>query len=78
MSIRCKMQLQQITEHAWSKSAKGLKFAAFYDDSIPEDQRFARATPTASLEMQVDNPTALEQFKLGDYYYFDFTPAGKQ
>lgn len=73
MAIRCKMQLQQITEHAWSKTSKSLRFQACYDTSIPEDQRFAKATPSASIEMQVDNPTALEQFKLGHYYYVDFT-----
>jgi hypothetical protein len=71
------MQLQSITEHAWSSGSRGLKFGACYDQSIPEDQRFAKATPSAQLEMQVDNPAALDRFKLGDYYYVDFTPAEK-
>lgn len=77
MSVRCKMQLQAITDHAWSKNSKGLKFSACYDTSIPEDQRFAKATPSAQLEMQVDNPSALEQFQLGEFYYVEFTPAPK-
>lgn len=77
MSVRAKIRLQSITEHAWNPNAKTLKFDAQYDTSIPEDQRFFKATPSASFEMQVDNPAALEQFKIGEYYYVDFTPALK-
>lgn len=72
MKIRCKVQLSAITESAWSTSSKELKFSAFYDQSIPEDQRFAKATPSAQFTMQVDNPSALDHFKLGAFYYVDF------
>lgn len=75
MSVRAKMQLRSVTEEAWG--GKTLKFAAQYDTTIPEDQRFQKATPSASAEFQIDNPAALEQFKLGEYYYLDFTPAPK-
>jgi hypothetical protein len=74
MSIRCKFQLSSITESAWSPTSKQLKFTTQYDQTIPEDQRFAKATPTGTFEMTVDNPAALEQLKLGDSYYFDLTP----
>lgn len=77
MSVRAKIQLQSVTEHSWNPSSKVLKFGAQYDTSIPEDQRFCKATPNATFEMQVDNPAALEQFKLGEFYYVDFTPAPK-
>ena len=75
MSVRAKMQLDSITEAAWG--GKTLRFRSQYDTSIPEDQRFQKATPSASAEFQIDNPVALEQFKLGDYYYLDFVPAPK-
>jgi hypothetical protein len=78
MSVRCKMQLFQVTESAWSTGSKQLTFSAQYDQSIPEDQRFAKATPTAQLTMTVDSPAALEQFKLGDSFYVDFTPVPKE
>ena len=76
MSVRAKFRLQSIKENA-GYSAKTLEFCPQYDTSIPEDQRFAKATPSGRFEMTVDNPAALEQLKLGDEYYFDITPAPK-
>ena len=73
MTVRAKLKLVEITEQAWG--GKRVKFAAQYDPSIPEDQRFQKATPSASAEFQIDNPGALEQLKLGDNYYVDFNPA---
>lgn len=75
MTIRAKMVLSSITSHSWSKDSKTLKFTTQYDQSIPEDQRFQKATPSGFIEMQVDNPAALEQFELGKGYYVDFTPS---
>ena len=45
-----------------------------YDSSIPEDRRFCEATPSGRLEMTINNPAALEQFKPGKQFYVDFTP----
>jgi len=73
--VRAKLILTSIVSHSWSKESKTLKFSAQYDPSIPEDQRFQKATPNASAEFQIDNPTALEQFELGKSYYVDFSPA---
>lgn len=72
MTVRAKLHLSAITESAWG--GKTLKFTTHYDASIPEDQRFQKATPSGSFEMTVDNPAALEQFKLGQHYYVDFNP----
>lgn len=49
------------------------KFFAEYDHRLPEDQRFALATPSGSVEIHVDNPAV--SFKPGKLYYLDFTPA---
>mgnify|MGYP003396251839 CR=1 FL=1 len=73
--VRAKLVLQEITDCSWG--GKRIKFQTQYDSSIPEDQRFQKATPTGSAEFQIDNPAALEQFKLGETYYVDFTPAPK-
>lgn len=73
MTVRCKFQLAEIT--STMGTAKRLKFSAVYDQTIPEDQRFQKATPWGQFEMVVDNPAALEQFVLGKSYYFDATPA---
>ena len=73
MTVRAKFQLQEITSNFWNPTSKTLIFRAAYDMTIPEDQRFNKATPSATVTMQVDNPAALEQFELGKYYYFDMT-----
>lgn len=74
MSVRAKMVLTTIADHNWG--GKTLKFSTQYDATIPEDQRFQKATPSGSIEMQVDNPAALEQFALGKSYYVDFNEVG--
>lgn len=71
--VRAKFQLQQVTENYWNKNSRTLVFQPQYDTNIPEDQRFATATPSGRFEMQVDNPAALAQFNLGEYYYVDFS-----
>ena len=76
MAVRAKLQLQDITKTSWmAPGAAKLTFRAQYDASIPEDQRFQSATPNAEATFQIDNPAALEQFKMGECYYVDFTPA---
>jgi hypothetical protein len=75
MTVRAKFQLQEIKTYFWSPTSKTLVFRASYDQSIPEDQRFFDATPTGTFEMLVNNPTALVQFELGKFYYFDATSA---
>ena len=70
MSVRCKMKLIESTQSVWT-TGRTLLFRAEYDASIPEDQRFCRATPNAEFKMQVDNQAALDQLVLGATYYFD-------
>ena len=76
MSVRAKMQLSTITERAWSggQIAKTLRFECAYDPEMPEDQRFQKATPSGFAEFQIDNPAALAQFSLGQFYYVEFSP----
>lgn len=70
--IRAKFIVASITENHWG--GKSVELRPMYDDTIPEDRRFAQATPNGHLEMQVDNPAALAELKLGRYFYLDFTP----
>jgi hypothetical protein len=65
------LQLQEVTENFYNKGQRKLVFRACYDNSIPEHQRFQKATPTGLIELFVDNPSAITQFELGKYYYFD-------
>jgi hypothetical protein len=74
MSVRAKFQVQSIKELAWSKTHREITLAPQYDTSIPEDRRYATATPSGSIMLMVDNPAASDQLKLGEFFYVDFTP----
>jgi hypothetical protein len=73
MTVRAKLQLVAITNHGGTER-KTLRFEARCDQTIPEDQRFQKATPYGQVELQVDNPGAIEKFALGQEYYVDFSP----
>lgn len=62
------------SESIFAPGAKVYSFMAAHDDGTPENQRYAKATPTGSLSITVDNPDAMS-FEQGKYYYLDFTPA---
>ncbi len=75
--VRAKFKLTTITTTEYGKgvgSSKKLRFDTVYDKAIPEDCSFSTATPSGTIEMQVDNPAALEQLKIGQSFYVDFTP----
>lgn len=74
MSVRAKFQVQSIKSMHWSKTHKEIILAPQYDTSIPEDRRYATATPSGSITLMVDNPAAAEQLELGKFFYIDFTP----
>jgi hypothetical protein len=75
--IRAKFKCISETTSAYgSEGAKHYKFQALYDSTLPEDQRFAKATPSGTLEILVDNPSA--QFELAADYYLDFTKVKQQ
>jgi hypothetical protein len=62
------------------KASERLSFCAVYkngnypEDGTDEDNTFAKWTPSALLDMQVNNPQLFEQFKPGDTFYVDFSP----
>jgi hypothetical protein len=60
--------------HGQGAPVKIVRFDCIYDNSVPEDQRFQKATPSGFIEMQIDNESALAQLHPGKSYYVDFTP----
>lgn len=40
-----------------------------------ENRSFATATPSGSITFQLNNPALADEFKPGQSYYVDFTPA---
>lgn len=71
--VRAKFQVTAIKKMHWGVTI--LELSAVYDDGIEENRRFAKATPSGKLEMQIDNPPATEFFELGQWYYLDFSKA---
>jgi hypothetical protein len=72
MAVRAKLRCQEITPH--DGGARTVRLNCEYDETIPEDQRFSEATPSGSVELYVNNPSAYAQFEVGKAYYLDFTP----
>jgi hypothetical protein len=77
MTVRAKFHCSSVEDFTpkAAGAAAGLRvfrFAAQYDDSIPEDQRYAKYTPSGELRITVDNPNV--DFEVGKAYYLDFTP----
>lgn len=64
---------QETTGLTWPRT---FKFTPQYDPSVPEDQRYAQATPSGSLQLHVDNPNVA--FTPGTYYYLDIIPVDEQ
>jgi hypothetical protein len=71
MSTRAKMSLIGIVPKMWG----GFEclFQCVYDQNIPEDMKFMKATPSGECRMSIDNPEAIKQLTIGKQYYFDIT-----
>lgn len=54
------------------QTVREFEFDALYDDTVPEDQRYAKYTPSGKLTITVDNPAI--SWQPGNYYYLDITP----
>ena len=77
MNVRAKFKVQsRVTAdygpHSTPQTTVAL--APQYDPALKEDQSYAKATPSGSLSMVVDNPAALAEFAVGRVFYLDFTP----
>lgn len=72
MSVRAKFTVNSI--EMFSGNYGKVKLTAVHDTSTPENERFTKASPSGTLEMAIDNPPALNQFKPGQQFYVDFTP----
>ena len=72
--VRGKFRVVQITRNHWNKTHAQVELDAQYDPTIPEDRKFAEATPSGKISMYISNPAAIEKLELGKAYYVDFVP----
>ena len=71
--VRAKLRLSEVTDYGGS--SRKYTFNAVTDDKTPENQKFAKYTPTGKFEMMCNNPEVFPQLEAGKEYYFDISPA---
>lgn len=79
--IRAKMQAQSVIPPSARiyGHAEDVELTCVYGGSTnAEDNTYARATPTGSMKLQVDNPGAQGFFKPGKKYYVTIEEAADQ
>lgn len=70
-AVRAKFRCTSVETYQ-TPGTRSFRFAAEYDADLPEDQRYAKYTPSGDLRITVDNPNV--EFEPGRSYYLDFTP----
>ena len=73
--VRAKFVCQEIRHMYYNPASRTVVLRPQYDQTIEEDRRFAKATPSGEMTMYIDNPPAAEFFELGKTYYLDFSKA---
>lgn len=77
--VRAKFMVTRVQQHYYSSAngpvegSKEIFLTPQYDTSIPEDQRYSKATPSGEIRLQIDNPSAAAYLKPGTQFYVDFT-----
>ena len=72
--IRAKFTVQSVTKHAYG--GEEVKLCPVYGSGDNKSNaEWAKATPSGSLTMTIDNPGAQGKLVPGKEYFLDFTPA---
>ncbi len=82
-TMRAKMKITSVAVYpldGGAKSQENLEMIAVGPSQYPadgsdENNTFAKWTPSARLSMCIVNPALFGQYKEGDEFYVDFTPA---
>jgi len=72
--VRAKFKVESVTTFPGQVAVK-ITMRAICDNSTEENRRFAKYTPSGTLEFYVDNPPAAEELTKSKEFYIDFTPA---
>lgn len=73
--IRAKFNCDSVGDDGYNET---VNLSAVYgndDKDNEENNQFAEATPSGSIEMVISNPSAKGFFKTGNNYYLDFSEA---
>lgn len=75
--VRCKMRCIEVTESSSSYGgppveSKRVKLSAVADEA---NKSWSKWTPGGDVSLTINNPDAFAQFKVGEFYFVDFTVA---
>lgn len=75
--MRAKMQISQINKYLTAEQLQfhGVAAKSYPADGSDEDNTFAKWSPSVELKITITNPALIGQFKVGEKFYVDFTPA---
>ena len=75
--MRAKLKIETITQSIYGDQIKMVAVCPdkFTDGGLSEDNTFAKFTPSATLDITVQNPALVGAFKPGQTFYVDFTSA---
>ena len=76
--VRCKVRVTSVTDTS----------SSYYPDQVqeshivkmspvsgPENASWSKYTPGGQIELSINNPEAFSQFKVGEFYFVDFSVA---
>ncbi len=75
VKVRAKFEVISITQYARFSGAKIEMAPVHSDESEHPNRAFWQATPNGKIEMQINNPSAIQQFEVGKEYFVEFSPA---
>lgn len=71
--IRGKFKVTAVTQRDSYEPYVEIELSAVYTNT-PEDNSYAKTTPSGSIKMTVTNPEAIAKLPVGKSFYVDFTP----
>lgn len=78
MTVRAKMKCVTITPfhtNGPNEVNSEVRLMAIYDDADPQNKSWSKFTPVGEVRLVITNPSAIEGFEAGKFYYVDFNPA---
>lgn len=77
MNVRAKFRCTQIIKTCYAGNDAPVdmvqvKLSAVYGET---NKTWSKWTPSGELTMTINNPAALEQYHVGEFYFLDFTDA---
>lgn len=72
-TARCKFKVASVTHHAYG--GRTMRLEAQYDSPLSaEDRAFSNATPSGSMEVNIQNERVFDIFQPGKEVWIDITP----